>query len=133
MVSDQIGDFIIQLKNAGNVGLDSICVPYSEFKFNVAEKLKEKDYVKSVSKKGKKIKKFLEVDLQYKDTNKRKPRISDVARVSKPTRRIYKKTDEIFPIKYGKGSLILSTPEGILTGEEARKKKVGGEALFKIW
>lgn len=133
MVSDSIGDFIIQLKNAGNVGLDSICVPYSEFKFNVAEKLKEKDYVKSVSKKGKKIKKFLEVELQYKDANKRKPRISDVARVSKPSRRIYKKTDEIFPIKYGKGSLILSTPEGILTGEEARKKKVGGEALFKIW
>lgn len=133
MVSDSIGDFIIQLKNAGNVGLDSISVPYSEFKFNVAEKLKEKDYVKSVSKKGKKIKKFLEVELQYKDVNKRKPRINDVERVSKPSRRIYKKTDELFPVKYGKGSLILSTPEGILTGEEARKKKVGGEVLFKIW
>lgn len=133
MVSDSIGDFIIQLKNAGNVGLDSISVPYSEFKFKVAEKLKDKNFVKSVSKKGKKIKKFLEVELEYKDDKKRKPRISDVARVSKPSRRIYKKTDEIFPVKYGKGALILSTPEGILTGEEARKKKVGGEVLFKIW
>ncbi|MBL7045153.1 MAG: 30S ribosomal protein S8 [Parcubacteria group bacterium] len=134
MVSDQIGDFIIQLKNASMVGLESISVPYSEFKFQVAEKLKQKDYVKSVSKKGKKIKKFLEVELQYVEVDrKKKSKIHDVARVSKPSRRIYKKTDEIFPVKYGKGSLILSTPEGILTGEEARKKKIGGEALFKIW
>lgn len=133
MVNDSIGDFIIQIKNAGNAGLESVSVPYSEFKFSVAEKLKEKDFVKSVSKKGKKIKKFLEVELLYKDVNKRKPRINDVVRVSKPSKRIYKKTDEIFPIKYGKGALILSTPEGVLTGEEARKKKVGGEALFKIW
>lgn len=133
MVNDSIGDFIIQIKNAGNAGLESVCVPYSEFKFSIAEKLKEKDFVKSVSKKGKKIKRFLEVELLYKDVNKRKPRINDVVRVSKPSKRIYKKTDEIFPIKYGKGALILSTPEGVLTGEEARKKKVGGEALFKIW
>ena len=133
MVSDSIGDFIIQLKNAGNAGLESVSVPYSEFKFKVAEKLKEKDFVKSVSKKGKKIKKFLEIEISYKDKNNRKPKINDVARISKPSRRIYKKTSEIFPVKYGKGALILSTPEGILTGEEARKKKVGGEALFKIW
>ena len=72
MVNDQIGDFIIQLKNAGNVGIESISVPYSEFKFNVAEKLKEKNFVKSVSKKGKKIKRFLEVELEYKDAKKRK-------------------------------------------------------------
>jgi len=90
MVSDQIGDFIIQLKNAGNVGLESICVPYSEFKFSVAEKLKDKNFVKSVSKKGKKIKKFLEVELEYKDDKKRKPRIVDVARVSKPRKNIQK-------------------------------------------
>jgi small subunit ribosomal protein S8 len=133
MVNDSIGDFIIQLKNAGNAGIEFVSVPYSEFRFNIAEKLKEKDFVKSVSKKGKKIKKFLEVELQYIDDKKRKPRINDVARISKPSRRIYKKANELFPVKYGKGALILSTPEGILTGDEARKKRVGGEALFKIW
>jgi small subunit ribosomal protein S8 len=130
MVNDSIGDLIIQLKNAGNAGKDFISVSYSEFKFQVAEKLKEKGYAKSVFKRGKKVKKYLDIELQY--INK-KSKVSGVARISKPGRRIYKKTSEIFPIKYGKGALILSTPEGILTGEEARKKKVGGEALFKIW
>lgn len=133
MVSDQIGDFIIQIKNAGNAGIEAISVPYSKFKFNVAEKLKDVNYIKSVSKKIKKVKKYLEVELKYNDANKKKPRIHNVVRVSKPSRRIYKKTSEIFPIKYGKGTLILSTPKGVLTGEEARKQKIGGEVLFKIW
>jgi small subunit ribosomal protein S8 len=130
MVSDSIGDLIIQLKNAGNAGKTAISVPYSEFKYKVAEKLREKGYAKLVTKRGKKIKKYLDIELEYLGKN---PRINGVARISKPGRRIYKKTSEIFPIKYGKGALILSTPSGILTGEEARKKKVGGEALFKIW
>lgn len=130
MVSDSIGDLIIQLKNAGNAGKETIAVPYSEFKFQVAEKLKEKGYAKSVSKRGKKVKKYLDIELQY--INK-KPKITGVARISKPGRRIYRKTSEIHPVKYGKGALILSTPGGILTGEEARKQKTGGEALFKIW
>ncbi|HJO89828.1 MAG: 30S ribosomal protein S8 [Candidatus Pacebacteria bacterium] len=130
MVSDSIGDLIIQLKNAGNAGKTVISVPYSEFKFQVAEKLKEKGYTKSVSRRGKKIKKYLDIELEYKGKS---PRINGVTRISKPGRRIYKKTSEIFPVKYGKGAIILSTPDGILTGEEARKKKMGGEALFKIW
>ena len=130
MVSDSIGDLIIQLKNAGNAGKATIAVPYSEFKFQVADKLKEKGYAKSVSQRGKKVKKYLDIELQYLN---KKPKIKGVARISKPGRRIYKKTSEIFPIKYGKGALILSTPKGILTGEEARKQKTGGEALFKIW
>ncbi|MDP7366324.1 MAG: 30S ribosomal protein S8 [Candidatus Pacebacteria bacterium] len=130
MVSDSIGDLIIQLKNAGNAGKTVISVPYSEFKFQVAEKLKEKGYTKLVSRRGKKIKKYLDIELEYKGKS---PRINGVTRISKPGRRIYKKTSEIFPVKYGKGAIILSTPDGILTGEEARKKKMGGEALFKIW
>ncbi|PIT96838.1 30S ribosomal protein S8 [Candidatus Campbellbacteria bacterium CG10_big_fil_rev_8_21_14_0_10_35_52] len=130
MVNDSIGDFIIQLKNASNAGLEFISVPYSEFKFQVAEKLREKGYIKSVSKRGKKIKKSIHIEIQY--INK-KPKIKEVSRISKPSRRVYKKTSEIYPIKYGKGALLLSTPKGVLTGEEARKNKVGGEALFKIW
>lgn len=130
MVSDPIGDLIIQLKNAGNAGKAQIAVPYSEFKFQVAEKLKAKGYAKSVSKRGKKVKKYLDIELQYLN---KKSKINGVTRISKPGRRIYRKTSEIHPVKYGKGALILSTPSGILTGEEARKKKIGGEALFKIW
>ena len=89
MVSDSIGDLIIQLKNAGNAGKTVISVPYSEFKFQVAEKLKEKGYTKLVSRRGKKIKKYLDIELEYKGKS---PRINGVTRISKPGRRIYKKT-----------------------------------------
>jgi len=77
MVSDSIGDLIIQLKNAGNAGKVQIAVPYSEFKFEVAEKLRKKGYAKSVSRRGKKVKKYLDIELQY--INK-KPKISGKGR-----------------------------------------------------
>lgn len=131
MVSDSTGDFIIQLKNAGDAGKKLVIVPYSKLRFEIANKLQQKGYAKTVSKHGKKTRKNLEVELSYK--NKGESKIKGVARISKPGRRIYKRTSDIRPVRYGKGSLILSTPKGILTGEEARKENVGGEALFKIW
>lgn len=131
MVNDSIGDLIIQLKNAGAVGIDCVSTPHSKFKFAVADKLAEKGYVKSVEKRGKKVHKTLTIQLLYDKDGKHA--IRDVKRVSKLGRRIYRSVSRIHPVKYGKGMLILSTPKGVLTGEEARKKNVGGEALFEIW
>jgi small subunit ribosomal protein S8 len=106
-------------------------VPFSNLKLAIAEKLKEAGYVESIDKKGKKIKKTLEVGLKYDDAGKH--RIQGVKRISKPGRRMYRAAHEIVPVRYGKGALILSTPKGILTDREARKEHVGGEALFEIW
>lgn len=131
MVNDPVGDFIIQLKNASAVGKDTASVPYSKLKHAIAEKLHERGYVKSVARRGKKEHKYLDVDLLY--TKEGTSRIHDLKRVSRPGKRIYRSVSEIFSVKHGKGILVLSTPEGILTGEEARKKNVGGEALFMIW
>ena len=131
MVTDPIADFINQLKNAGVVKRDVVSVPYSKFKFAVAHKLKDAGYVKSVTKKGKKTRKCVEVELMY-DT-KGVSKIHGVNRISKPSRRVYERADKISSVKYGMGSLILSTPKGILTDKEAKKENVGGEALFKIW
>jgi len=61
------------------------------------------------------------------------PKIINVKRISKPGRRIYKSTRDIKPVKFGKGTLVLSTPNGIVTGKEAKKEKVGGEVMFEIW
>lgn len=130
MVSDTVGDFIIQLKNAGAVGKGHVSVPYSKLKHAIGNKLAEAGYVESVEVDTKKQFKTLEVTLKY--TNKHH-KISDVKRVSKPGRRLYKKVAEIYPVKFGKGHTILSTPAGILTGEEARQQNVGGEELFQIW
>ena len=131
MVNDPVGDFIIQLKNAGVVGIDCVSIPHSKFKLAIADKLVKKGYVKSVERRGKKIGKTLAIELLYDKEGKHA--IRDVKRVSKPGRRMYRNVSEIYPVKYGRGLLILSTPKGILTGEEAQKKNVGGEALFEIW
>ncbi len=131
MVTDVIGDFIIRLQNAGLIGKASASIPYSVFKMAVAEKLKDAGYVKGVEKKGKKVRKTLDVMLKYDD--KGTHAIQGIKRVSKPGRRMYKSVLEIHPVRYGRGALILSTPKGVMTDKEARKEKVGGEALFEIW
>jgi small subunit ribosomal protein S8 len=131
MVTDPIGDFIIQLKNASISKKDVVVIPYSKFKFEVAEVLKKIGYLKSVNKKGKKVQKTIEIEMLYDKDNKSP--IHGVQRVSKPGNRSYCAFKDINPVKYGKGSLILSSPKGVLTDGDARRERVGGEALFKIW
>ena len=131
MVNDPIGDFIIQIKNAGMVRKATVSVPYSKLKHAIADKLVESGFVEGAEKLGQKVKKELKVTLKYDERGKH--HIMGVKRVSKPGRRLYVGVDQIFPVKFGKGKRILSTPAGILTGEEAKKKNVGGEDLFIIW
>lgn len=130
MVGDTVGDFIIQLKNAGMVGKKEVRLPYSKLKHAIAEVLKAEGYVAAVQADGKEIKKQLAVSLRY---NEGAHSIHGVKRISKPGRRLYTKAADIYPVKFGKGRVILSTPAGILTGEQAREKNVGGEQLFIIW
>lgn len=131
MVNDPVGDFLVRLKNAGAVKKTVASIPFSAFKMAIAEKLKEAGYVAGIEKKGKKVKKTLDVTIAY--TPAGAPKIRGARRISKPGRRMYKSVNEITPVRYGHGSLILSTPKGIKTDKEARKEKVGGEALFEIW
>ena len=131
MVGDPIGDFIVRLKNAGAVKHESVSIPHSKMKMAIAEVLQDAGFIKNVEKRGKKVRKTMHVDLAYKADGT--PRITEVKRISKPSRRMYKAVEEIFPVRYGKGLLILSTPKGIMTDAQARKERVGGEALFEIW
>ena len=131
MVGDPIGDFIVRLKNAGAVSHERVNVPYSKLKHAVANKLVEAGFLTAAEKRGKKIKKTLEVELKYAGDGDHV--IRGVKRISKPGRRLYTGVSSIYPVKFGQGKIILSTPLGILTGEEARTKNVGGEQLFIIW
>jgi len=131
MVGDVVGDFIIRLKNAGAVNKGTVSVPYSKLRHAVADKLVDAGYLASVGTAGEKVQeKTLEVTLRYEDGTHS---IRGVKRISKPGRRLYTKVTDIHPVKFGQGHMILSTPAGIVTGEEAREKKVGGEQLFIIW
>ncbi len=131
MVNDPVGDFIIQLKNAGMVRKEAVSVPYSKLKAAIAEKLLAVGYIGAIAKHGKKVKKTLDVTLKYDKDGIHV--MQGVKRSSKPGRRMYLGVQDIFPVKFGKGERILSTPLGILTGKEAREKNVGGEELFIIW
>ena len=118
------------LKNAGLAGKESVVLPYSKMKNAIAECLKKEGYVNKLSKKVRKNHPVLEIELSYVD---KKPRISEVERISKQSRRVYLGIKEIHPVRNGRGILVLSTPKGILSGKEARKENVGGEALFQIF
>lgn len=130
MVTDPISDFIISIKNASMAKKAEVSMPYSNLKESIAHVLMKGGYLSNVDKKGKKIDKTLELKLIYKENE---PRVHDVIRVSKPSRRIYQKAKDIRNFKSGYGNVVLSTPKGILLDLDAKKHGVGGEVLFKIW
>ena len=127
---DPIADMIVIIKNAGASKKESVVLPYSKLKFAILESLAKDRFIKSVSKKGKKPIRFVEVELAYEDG---KPRISGITRISKNSKRIYLKTSEVKKVKSGFGALVMSTSKGIMNDKSARSLKIGGEALFKIW
>ena len=128
---DVVGDFVVRLKNAGAIGKQSFSVPFSNFKHAIAEKLKDVGYIQAVEKKGKKTRKTLDITLKYDEAGAHV--VNGAKRISKPGCRVYRSVLEVVPVRYGRGALILSTPKGIKTDQEARKEKVGGEALFEVW
>ncbi len=131
-MNDKISELIIKMKNALNVKKEDILIEHSSFKESVLKKMQDKGYIDSF-----KIldsnppKKNIRVKLAYNEKGESK--INDLKRVSKLSQRIYYGYKKLLPVKYGHGSMFLSTPVGILTDQEAKKVKVGGEALFKIW
>lgn len=118
------------MKNGGLAGKESVSFPYSKVKNAIGECLKKEGYVKQVVKRTKKGFPVLEVELAYTD---KKPKIMEVERISKLSRRVYFGVKDIHKVRNGSGLLVLSTPKGILSGGDARKEQVGGEALFRIW
>ena len=131
MVSDPIGDYIIRLKNAGRVGHAKVISPYSKLRHAIAETLQQAGYLTAVAVSGEGVGRKLISTLAYGADGS--PAINGVKRLSKPGRRLYRKVEEIHPVKFGKGDMIMSTPAGILTGSQARSQHVGGEQLFIIW
>ncbi len=130
MVTDPISDFITRIKNASDAGKENLSMPYSSMKENIAHVLAKGGYISAINVNGKGILKTLELTLVYMG---HEPRVHGVDRISKSSRRIYQKSKDIRMFKSGFGNFILSTPKGILLDADAKKHKVGGEVLFKIW
>jgi small subunit ribosomal protein S8 len=129
MITDHISDLIIRIKNASSAGNATVCVKSSKLTLNIAESLKKSGYISTIEKKGV-GKDGLELGIVYFG---KEPRVHGVERISKPSRRIYEKYGDIRIWKSGYGNTFLSTPKGILSDTEAKRLKVGGEVLFRIW
>lgn len=130
IVTDPVADMLNRLTTGAKAEKTSVEVPHSKLREAIASVLKNEGFIKDFEKKGKKIGKTLDIQIAYvKDNSK----IQGVERISRPSRRMYYGLADIKSVKYGKGRLILSTSKGIMTGDEAKKNKLGGEPLFKIW
>jgi len=131
MMTDPIADMLIRIKNASMARHKSVIVPASKIKLEIARILKEEGYIEDFKYIEEKPQAKIEIILKY-DENKR-PVIAGVKRVSKPGRRIYRGYRNLPKVLDGFGIAIVSTPQGIMTDHEARKRKVGGEVLCEIW
>jgi small subunit ribosomal protein S8 len=128
---DPISDMLIRIKNAAFAKKGSVSVPHSKLKAEVASLLKEKGYLTAIESKGRKSRKFLELELAFDPSGE--AMIHDVKKISKPSKRVYKKVSELSAVKRGFGFAIISTSKGLKTDENARKEKIGGELLCEIW
>jgi len=125
-----IGDFVIQLKNAALAHRKAVVAPYSNISKAVAQVLKKEGFVDAISEETVDGKRMLSVSLRYQ---RRKPAITNIDLISKPSLRTYVTAHEIGSKQGRAATAVLSTNAGILTGNDAIKKGVGGELLFKIW
>ena len=129
--SDPIGDMFSRIRNGQMKSLNSIIIPSSNFRKNILEILKNEGYIKDyfIEKKDKN-KITLKISLKYYEGA---PVIKEIKRISKPGRRVYSRATSIEKVMNGLGLAILSTPKGVMSDSEARKKNVGGEIICKVF
>ncbi len=129
-LSDPIGDMLARIRNALMRNHKKVLLPASNFKNKIAEVLKIEGYIIDYKIEEKENKKNLEIHLKYNLGN---PVISSIERVSKPGRRIFSSAESLPKINNGLGIAIVSTPKGVMTDVDARKQKVGGEIICKVF
>ena len=129
-LSDPIGDMIARVKNAQARSHKKVELPSSNFKVKIADILKNEGFIKDFKVAGEEKKPVLSMELKYYSGN---PVISNFERVSKPGRRIFSSADSLPKINNGLGIAIVSTPKGVMTDIDARKQKIGGEIICKVF
>ena len=129
-LSDPIGDMIARIKNAQMRNHKKVDLPSSNFKNKIAEKLKNEGFIKEFKVNSENNKNILSLELKYHSGN---PVISAFERVSKPGRRIFSSADSLPKINNGLGIAIVSTPKGVMTDIDARKQRIGGEIICKVF
>lgn len=131
MLTDPIADLLTRIRNGCRARKERVDVPYSQLKERIARVLADEGYVRDVAVVGEGIGRSLRIALRY--DAQRKPVISGLRRVSRPSLRVYVGAAEAPQVRHGLGVSILSTPAGVLPDREARARNVGGEVLCSVW
>ena len=130
-LSDPLGDMLTRIRNGQRAGKAKINTPASKLRANVLEVLKKEGYIRGYQRDGGEEGGMeLRIELKYHEGH---PVIRDIARVSRPGRRVYSKVDELPRVFNGLGISILSTPRGVMSDNEARAANVGGEVLCRVF
>lgn len=130
-MTDPVGDLLTRIRNGQRAGLDKVSSPASNLRANVLEVLKKEGYIRGYSEHtdNRGLRK-IEIELKYQDGQ---PVIKEIARVSKPGRRVYKRVRDLPQYYGGLGMAILSTPCGVMSDNDARALNVGGEVLCRVF
>lgn len=131
---DPIADMLTRIRNAIMAGQQFVSVPSSKIKVEIARILKEQGYIEDYQLTRDEPQPYLRIRLKYVGSRReRRPVLSGLERVSRPGRRVYASKDDIPWVMSGMGIAILSTSKGVMTGEEARRKGIGGEVICHVW
>ena len=128
--TDQVADLLTRIRNAVMVGKNEILVPTSKLKVGVIEVLAKNGYVAGYEVIEGEPRGMLKVVIFEPGTVSK---INEISKVSKPGRRVYSSADDLPVVKSGRGMIIVSTSKGLMTGREAKKNRLGGEVLVKVW
>ncbi len=129
-MSDPVADMLTRIRNAHMVKKKEVNMPASNLKFAIASVMQQEGYIESFSVAGEKADKTLTIKLKYYDD---KPVINLLERISKPSLRVYAKSTEMPNIMNGLGVVIVSTPKGVMTGQNAKTQNIGGEVLCSVF
>ena len=130
-MTDPIADMLTRIRNAVSSKHDTVAMPSSKMKVAIAHVLKDEGFIRDFQIESESNRPMLKIELSY--TGRKEPVLSGIKRVSKPGLRVYVQKREIPRVLGGLGVAILSTPEGVMTGQVARQKSVGGEILCYVW
>lgn len=130
-MNHSVSDFIIRIKNASMAQRKEVILPYSKINKEIGKVLQDEGFLGEIKEIKNGTKKSIQAVIKYE---KRKPVLIDLKVVSRPSLRVYNAYKDVFKLeRRGKHKVILSTSKGVMSGNEARKKGVGGEVLFEIW
>jgi small subunit ribosomal protein S8 len=134
MMTDPIADMLTRIRNMLMVQKANVLIPYSNMKVEIARILKDEGYIEDFTVGDEQPVRMINITLKYYGPRRtRRPVITNLRRISKPGRRVYCGRKELPRVLSGMGIAIVTTPKGVMTAQQARRDRVGGEVLCYVW